>query len=63
MTSNQKKKLDDQVAYPQDYRVWSHAKSMAILEGHKYFNLFGGIHLRETMIVGTTLEVNSKRDE
>ncbi len=44
MTIKQKDKLDAQVAYPQDYRSWSHAKSMAILEGHKYFNLFGGIH-------------------
>jgi len=44
MTIKQKNKLDAQVAYPQDYRSWSHAKSMAILEGHKYFNLFGGIH-------------------
>ena len=44
MTIKQKDKLDAQVAYPQGYRSWSHAKSMAILEGHKYFNLFGGIH-------------------
>ena len=40
----QKDKFDAQVAYPHGYRSWSHAKSMAILEGHKYFNLFGGIH-------------------
>jgi hypothetical protein len=40
----QKDKFDAQVAYPLGYRSWSHAKSMAILEGHKYFNLFGGIH-------------------
>jgi hypothetical protein len=44
VTINQKDQLDVQVAYPQDYRSWSHAKSMAILVGHKYFNLFGGIH-------------------
>ena len=40
----QKDKFNAQVAYPHGYRSWSHAKSMAILQGHKYFNLFGGIH-------------------
>ncbi len=33
-----------QVAYPQGYRNWTHVKSMVILEGHKYFNAFGGFH-------------------
>ena len=44
MTINPKDQLDVHVAYPQNYRSWPHAKSMAILEGHKYFSLFGGIH-------------------
>ena len=44
ITIKQKDKFDAQVVYPHGYRSWSHAKSMAILEGHKYFNLFGGIH-------------------
>lgn len=32
------------VAYPEDYRDWTHVKSMLISEGHPLFDAFGGIH-------------------
>lgn len=33
-----------QVAFPDDYRDWTHVKSMIISEGHPLFAAFGGIH-------------------
>ena len=35
---------DPRVAYPDGYRDWTHVKSMAILPGHRYFEMFGGLH-------------------
>lgn len=32
------------VAYPENYRDWTHVKSMVIGEGHPLFAAFGGIH-------------------
>ncbi len=32
------------VSYPEDYRRWTHVKSMVIQEGHELFDAFGGIH-------------------
>jgi hypothetical protein len=32
------------VVYPEDYREWTHVKSMVIQEGHPLFTTFGGIH-------------------
>lgn len=32
------------VGYPEDYRDWTHVKSMVIQEGHPLFQSFGGIH-------------------
>lgn len=33
-----------QVPYPEDYRTWTHAKSMVIQPGHPLENPFQGIH-------------------
>jgi hypothetical protein len=30
--------------YPKGYRLWTHIKSMDILEGHQLFEMFGGLH-------------------
>lgn len=35
---------DGSVAYPGDYRDWTHVKSMVIEEGHPLYESFGGIH-------------------
>lgn len=35
------------VDYPEDYRSWSHVKSMIILPGHPLEDPFGGMHLCE----------------
>ncbi|MCB1845681.1 MAG: cytochrome P460 family protein [Halioglobus sp.] len=35
---------DTQVAYPQDYRDWTHLKSMVIHPGHSLADPFEGIH-------------------
>lgn len=32
------------VKYPAGYRQWTHVKSMVIQEGHKVYEMFGGIH-------------------
>ena len=32
------------VAYPKDYRTWTHVKSMVIQKGHENFDAFGGFH-------------------
>ncbi|HEX6928276.1 MAG TPA: cytochrome P460 family protein [Gammaproteobacteria bacterium] len=32
------------VAFPENYRDWTHVKSMVIKEGHPLFEAFGGIH-------------------
>lgn len=32
------------VAYPEDYRNWTHVKSMLIGEGHPLYDSFGGVH-------------------
>jgi hypothetical protein len=34
----------DEVAYPANYRAWSHVKSMVIEPGHPLHASFGGIH-------------------
>lgn len=34
----------DKVPYPEDYRSWTHAKSMVIQPGHPLENPFQGIH-------------------
>ena len=35
---------DSKVAYPSDYRQWTHVKSMVIQEGHPLHAAFGGLH-------------------
>lgn len=35
---------DQAVAYPEDYRGWTHVKSMLIGEGHPLYDTFGGLH-------------------
>ncbi|MGE5841983.1 MAG: cytochrome P460 family protein [Deltaproteobacteria bacterium] len=37
-------KAKPSVNYPAGYRNWSHVKSMVIQQGHKVFEMFGGIH-------------------
>jgi hypothetical protein len=32
------------VKYPEDYRHWTHVKSMVIQQGHSLYESFGGIH-------------------
>jgi hypothetical protein len=32
------------VKYPEDYRNWTHIKSMVIQQGHSLYESFGGIH-------------------
>jgi hypothetical protein len=32
------------VKYPDDYRKWTHIKSMVIQQGHPLYDSFGGIH-------------------
>jgi hypothetical protein len=32
------------VAFPEDYRNWTHVKSVVIMEGHDNYKAFGGIH-------------------
>ncbi len=32
------------VPYPENYRDWTHVKSLVILPGHPLFSSFGGIH-------------------
>jgi hypothetical protein len=34
----------NQVAYPEQYREWTHVKSMVIQTGHPLFDAFGGLH-------------------
>jgi hypothetical protein len=34
----------DEIAYPNDYRHWTHVKSAQIRSGHPLYYLFGGIH-------------------
>jgi hypothetical protein len=33
-----------EVKYPEEYRQWTHVKSMVIQQGHPLFDSFGGIH-------------------
>jgi len=43
------------VDYPEDYRTWTHIKSMVIQEGHALFSSFGGIHhiyANDTAMIG-----------
>ena len=35
---------ENAVAFPSDYRSFTHVKSMVITEGHPLFDAFGGIH-------------------
>jgi hypothetical protein len=35
---------NDDVDYPDDYRKWSHVKSMVLQEAHPLYKTFGGIH-------------------
>lgn len=35
---------DQAVDYPEDYRDWTHVKSMLISEGHPLYDTFGGLH-------------------
>lgn len=35
---------DSTIDYPNDYRHWTHIKSMVIQEGHPLHSSFGGIH-------------------
>jgi len=32
------------VEFPENYRSWTHVKSIVIMEGHENYNAFGGIH-------------------
>lgn len=38
------KAQDGLIEYPEDYRYWTHVKSMVIQEGHPLHESFGGIH-------------------
>ena len=35
---------DNEVAYPEGYRDWTHVKSMLIEQGHPLYGAFGGLH-------------------
>jgi len=34
----------DEVSYPENYRAWTHVKSMHLEPGHPLYGSFGGIH-------------------
>ena len=37
-------KSESEVPYPMNYEDWTRVKSWIILEGHEFFNAFGGFH-------------------
>ena len=37
-------RIEELVAFPEEYRSWTHVKSVVILQGHVHYEAFGGIH-------------------